>query len=202
MSQQQITFKNALTFCGNLGAGKTEVMKKIRKLSLDQLEIISVGNFFRQEAANRNISFAELQTLMISDSTIDVRIDTLQKEYLTANDNFIIDSRLGALFCREAFNVFLKVDEKIEGERIFKDFKNPHRKTEKVDTLEEVIVNNRKRVASEIQRYSTLYSGFNPMDTSNYDLVLDTTLLGEDEVAAIVFHSFKIWRNCVMQKVL
>lgn len=197
---KKTNFKNALTFAGNLGAGKTEVMKKIRKLSLDQLEIISVGNFFRQEATNRKISFAELQTLMITDSTIDVRIDTLQKNYLRVHDNFIIDSRLGALFCKEAFNVYLKVDEKVGGQRIFKDFKNPHRITERVDTLKEVIVNNRNRVASEIQRYSTLYDGFNPMDTSNYDLVLDTTLLGEDEVAAIVFHSFKIWRNCVMQK--
>lgn len=193
---KEINYKNAITLAGHLGAGKTEVAKKLRSISEDTLDILSVGKFVRTEADNRQMSLEDLHILMNTDSTIDVRIDTMQKEYLEEKDNFIIDSRLGALFCKGAFNVFLKVDEKVGGQRIFDSFsKDETRKSEKKETVQEVIVNNRNRVASEVQRYSTLYNGFNHMDASNYDLVVDTTFYTEQQVASIIFFAFKAWRH-------
>jgi cytidylate kinase len=72
-----------ITVCGNLGAGKTELIKKLAKRF--NLEILVVGNFFRQESVSRGLDFQVLHEMMLTDDSIDIAIDKRQKEYLVSH---------------------------------------------------------------------------------------------------------------------
>ena len=172
----------ALIINGNLGAGKTVVGKIIaEKISFT---FLSSGNFFREEAATRGITFDELHSLMIADPSIDTKLDERLKNFLSSSKGYVIDSRMAAFFEPRAFKVFLSVNPLVGAERIFDDTqKNPLRHSEaSAKTVSEVLAFNIRRAESEKIRYEELY-GFNHLDTSLYDIVLDTTHTTPEDLA-------------------
>lgn len=184
--------QNKITVNGDLGSGKTELVKKMALVF--NLQILSVGNFLREEAGQRNMDFKELHELLLTDDSIDLAVDARQKEYLIANSNYIVDSRLGAIFEPNAFKILLTVDRNIGAQRILDDIpKNPNRLVEAVATsLEDVLERNDHRVASELARYRKLY-GVNHLDPVHYNLVISTNDRTEDHIFQIAETAFAMW---------
>jgi cytidylate kinase len=182
----------ALIINGNLGAGKTAVGKILaERLSF---KFLSSGNFFREEAVSRDITFDELHKLMIEDSSIDKMLDERLQKFLSSSTHYVIDSRMAAFFEPGAFKVFLSVDPLVGAERIFDDIqKNPLRHSEaSAQNVSEVLDFNIRRAESEKIRYQELY-GFNHLDTSLYDLVLDTSASSPEDLANEIEEVYKEW---------
>jgi len=185
---------HAITLAGRLGAGKTSTADAVAAgLSYDRF---SAGKFFRDEAADRGISFQELHEIMKSDDQVDLTIDERQKKFLNSTDHYVIDSRLGHIFAPDAFNVFLEIDEEIAAQRIFDDLqKNPDRKTEMVTSVEEMLEHNRKRFASEKMRYKELYDIDNHMNPDEFNIVIRTDKYNLEEVTQKIIEAYEAWKE-------
>lgn len=165
-----------ITIGGKAGSGKSTVAKLIaEELGLKHY---SVGDLQRQLAKEKGISLLELSKLEEKDPKVDKQLDEKQKLLGERGDNFVIDSRLGAMFIPHAdFKIFLDADEKIRAKRILKD----KRAIEKSKTTKQTIANIKKREASENKRYKKYYR-YDCYDLAWYDLVIDTTGISPKEV--------------------
>jgi len=184
---------HAITFAGRLGAGKTSTADAVAAgLGYDRF---SAGRFFRDEAAERGITFQELHEIMDSDDQVDLTIDERQKEFLNSTEHYVIDSRLGHIFAPHAFNVFLEIDEEIAAQRIFDDLqKNPDRKTEMVKSVEEMLEHNRKRFASEQLRYKELYDIDDHMNPDAFNFIIRTDEYNLEEVTRQIIDAYEAWK--------
>ncbi len=160
---------------GRAGSGKSTIAKTLaKKLGLHHY---SMGDLTRQVAKERGISLLELGRLEENDDSIDRAIDEKQKE-LGKKDNFVIDGRLSAFFIPHAtFKIFLDADKVERAKRILADKRGEEKNLDLATTLK----NMEKREESENKRYWKYY-GFNCYDTKHYNLVIDTTHLGPDQV--------------------
>lgn len=180
--------ENKIIINGDQGAGKTKVAQLLAKML--NYEVLSTGNYFRDESEKRGMDFKSFHILMEEDPSIEKEIDFKIKELLINNTNYVIDSRMGAFFEPNAFKVYLTVDEKVGAKRMFEDAKNnPKRTVERVSTLEEMFKINKHRAESNYQRYLALYN-FEHNNTDHYDLVFDTTDCLAEEVANLIFIKF------------
>lgn len=90
----------------------------------------------------------------------------------------------------KSFKVYLTVDIDVAAQRAFHD---PNRKeTEKFDTLEEQKEDLQRRFQLENERYWKLY-GVRKEDMSNYDLVVDTTLITPEQAADKIEKAYQEW---------
>lgn len=190
---------NKITVNGDLGSGKSQLVKKMA--AFFNLQILSVGNFFREEAKQRNMEFNVLHELMLTDDSIDRAIDARQKKYLVANSDYIVDSRLGAIFEPNAFKILLTVDELVGAQRILDDIeKNPNRSVEAAAKLiQDVLKRNQHRVASELARYDRLYH-VNHLDPVHYNLVISTNDRTEEQVFQIAEMAFAMWLKGIVPR--
>ena len=91
----------------------------------------------------------------------------------------------------QSFKVYLKVDIDIATKRVYED--EARRDSErKFDTLEEQKKDIIKRYELENERYFELY-GVRKEDESNYDFVLDTSMLTPEEVADKIEIEYRKW---------
>jgi predicted cytidylate kinase len=131
------------------------------------LPYVYAGQIFRQEAAERGLSLAELNELALHDDTVDHALDDRQLELLRRG-GVILEGRMsGWLASRNeipAFKVWLHCDEDVAIRRL-------------VDRdggdVEEQRRYTRERVRQEADRYKRYY-GADPTDASIYDLILDS----------------------------
>ncbi len=167
-----------ITISGTPGSGKSTVAKEVAKRL--KLRHFSAGDFMRELAAERGISLLELSKLAEQDESIDREIDERNKR-LAAEDNFVIDTRLGFHFIPNSVKIFLKVSVEEAARRIFSDVVAKRRGQElefksEVDVVKAI----ERRMLSERERYQQYYS-INHYDESNYDFVLDTSDLSIEE---------------------
>jgi CMP/dCMP kinase len=143
------------------------------------LPYVYAGQIFRQEAAARGMSLAELNELARHDDSVDHALDERQLELLRRG-GLILEGRMSGWLAANneipAFKVWLTCDE---DERI-------RRLTDRDggDPAEQRRM-TRERVAQEADRYRRYY-GADPGDPSIYDLVLDSTQSSPPELAARV----------------
>ena len=177
---------------GDFGAGKTEVGKKLAERL--GYEFLSTGNFFRAEAEERGITFAQLHELMKTDKSVDEKIDAKVKAFVTTHRRVVVDSRVGPYFEANGFAVYFQVDSKVGAQRIFEDLeKNPARKSEAgVTCVEEVLENNAKRLESEKIRYLGLYQ-YDHTNLDNYNMSITTTEMRLEEVANVLMAAYRTW---------
>jgi CMP/dCMP kinase len=129
--------------------------------------------------------FNELGEIPKNRAEFDEKYEEFQKS-LPLTSKIILDSRLSYWCQPDAFNVFLDVDETIAAQRIL----TANRATDNHGTLAATIEENRKRREGETIRYMNLYQT-NPLDLSNYDLVINTTYLTPDQVVEQLIIWFK-----------
>jgi predicted cytidylate kinase len=153
---------NKITLSGFAGTGKSTVGKILR----DKLgyEFVSVGDFSRDYAQKRGLTINEFQEKCKKEPEPDDLIDEKFKQLCNEKENMVADYRLGFHFVKNAFNVLLKVSDKVAAERI----KKANRKKENTD-----IESIKKRNQEMKQRFINKY-GIDFTNENNYDLVINT----------------------------
>ncbi len=165
-----------ITISGMPGAGKTTVSKILaNKL---QFKLENIGNLRRKAAEERNMSLKEFNDWSKSNPEKgDKYFDDYQKKYGKENDNFVMESRLGAYFIPDSVKIYLDIDTYIAAERIWKN----KRKLEDCDNVEELKKSLEERIANDKERYWSIYS-FDPYNKNNYDIIVDTNELSVNQV--------------------
>lgn len=167
-----------ITISGTPGSGKSTVAKAIAKEL--NLKHYSAGDFMREMAESRGISLMDLTNLAKTDKSIDKEIDDRTK-HLALKDNFVIDARIAFHFIPKAMKIFLKADLKVAALRTWSDIAAQKRHSERqLKSEKEVYEAIVKRQQSEIKRFKEYY-GVDFLDSKNYDFVLDTTNLTQEE---------------------
>lgn len=154
---------------GTPGSGKSTAAKLVaKKLGWKHY---SMGDLQRQVAEERGISIAKLGELEQTDPNIDKEIDAKQKKLGKEEDNFIIDSRLGAFFIPHAqLRIFLDAEEEERARRIMGDIRGQ----ENYKDLAEAKKGMQEREEVNAQRYKKLYN-IDHRNKKLYNQFLDTT---------------------------
>lgn len=165
-----------VTISGRPGSGKSVVASRVS----EELGIphVSAGDFMRQMAGERGVSILELSRAAEDDIEIDREIDERTASLAAEGGDFVMDARLGWHFAPGSVRVFLDVRPEVAARRIFDARRGTERENVDLETTQRAI---ESRTESERERYLTYY-GLDYTDHSHYDLVIDTSELGIDEV--------------------
>jgi cytidylate kinase len=147
-----------------------------------QLAYVYAGQIFRQEAAERGLSLAELNELAQEDPTVDKALDERQLDLLRKG-NVILEGRMSGWLAHRNQIPAVKVWVVCaEAERIRRlvERDGGHFEAQRQATAE--------RVAQEQDRYRRYY-GAEVGDESIYDLVLDSTSTSPADLAAEVLRA-------------
>ena len=175
--------KEIVTLSGDIGGGKSSVAR-ILSATLGY-PIISAGGMQREIAASMGLTTLQLNEQSAKDRSVDDRIDAHTKMLGETRDHIIVDSRLAWHFIPAAFKVFLSVDALVGAERVF----SASRSEEQHHSLAHAVENNRSRTQLEASRFRTLY-GIELRNYRNYDLIVDTSWVQPDVVAATIERAF------------
>lgn len=171
-----------ITLAGTPGAGKSTV-KRILAQRLG-LKSYSVGDLRGQMAQARGMTIDEYNAFGLTDPSTDREADEYQKSLGETETDFIIDGLMSWYFIPHGFKVFLDIDPDVAAQRIY----NARMKeTGRDDEPEYASVEDAKRViadrmAGNSARYAKWY-GADPLDRSQYNLVIDTTNISPEQVA-------------------
>jgi cytidylate kinase len=180
-----------ISISGTLGSGKSTVAKMVAKAF--NLKQYQSGGFMRDMATERGMTLNELQVIAERDRSIDDEIDARQIKLGKEEDDFILEARLGYHFVPDSLKVYLKTSIDVAASRIMLSLhdNNSERVREGlVKNKAEIIKSLMRRRESEKMRYSDLY-GIDYEDESNYDLVIDTSIISAVEVSNIIIAKIK-----------
>jgi len=165
-----------VTISGRPGSGKSVVASQVA----ERLEVphVSAGDFMREMAAERGVSILELSHSAEDDIEIDREIDERTARLAEEGGDFVMDARLGWHFAPQSVKVFLDVRPEVAARRIFDARRGTEHENIDLETTERAI---ESRTESERERYLTYY-GLDYTNYEHYDLVIDTSDIGIDEV--------------------
>ncbi len=165
-----------ITVSGLPGSGTTSLAKHLSEIL--GIELISAGEVFRRLAAEHGMDIAEFGKLAEEDPSFDRLIDERQKEIALAHGDIIVEGRLSAWFVPEAdLKIWLFAPVECRVSRI--------QTRDMISDLARATDLTREREASEALRYQNFY-GIDISDMAPYHLVLNSGLLGVEELGEIV----------------
>ena len=171
-----------ITVSGLPGSGTTSLAKHLAELL--NSDLISAGEVFRQMAAEQGMDVAEFGRLAEKDPSYDRVIDERQKEIALEHQEIIVEGRLSAWFVPQAdLKIWIYAPVECRVLRI-----------QSRDTIGDLDTASRltsEREKSEAIRYKTYY-GIDIADLSPYHLILNSSLLGVEELGEIVTGATKI----------
>lgn len=167
-----------ITIGGNVGAGKTTLASKLAPaLNYEQLY---VGGIFRDMAAEKKLSIEQFYAQLKDDPAIEQAVDQRQAKMMRETDNLIVQGRIAWYFAKSSpakvFNIFLRVDPSTGAHR------SGERKENVGRSADEMVIATVEREKMERERYRMLYGIEDHLDPAHYDLIIDTSTLGEQEV--------------------
>lgn len=166
-----------VSIAGHVGSGKSATARIVAE-TLGWTHL-STGEMFREIAGRLGMTVLELNRHAETDDSIDEEIDGYLRGLAGVAKDVVIDSRMAWHFVPESLKVYLVVDP-IEGaQRVLR----ADRDDEDYATLEEAAAANIARMAAEAERYHELY-GVRRDDWRNYDIIIDTTDVAKEGVAA------------------
>lgn len=171
-----------ISFNGDEGSGKSTIAEKIA--SCLKFPHYNMGQFYRDLAAERGITLAELQEIAKKGPEIDNKVENSVLDLGKNQDNFVIESRTAWHFIPHSIKIYLKVDEEEGAKRIFQGKQNSNTRNNEdtnLNSVENIITSERSRKERDTKRYKDYY-GIDIRDERNYDFVLDTTNLSIDQV--------------------
>ncbi|HRW37011.1 MAG: AAA family ATPase [Acidimicrobiales bacterium] len=166
-----------ITLSGLPGSGTSTVARSAAtRLGLAHLD---GGTVFRSLAAEHGLSLAEFARLAEADASIDRSLDDRLLDR-ARDGHVLLESRLaGWLATRgglDALRVWIACDDRERARRVAG--REGH-------DLDAAVTANAEREASERQRYQDFY-GIDLTDLGIYDLVIDSTSSGPDEIVAML----------------
>ncbi len=165
-----------ITIGGTGGSGKNVVAEGLSKRLGYNYYVM--GDIRRLIAKEMGITLEELNRIAEENPSTDIEVDKFQESLGKKEDNFIIVGRTSYHFIPHSFKIFLKVDLEEGARRIL----GADRSEESFDALEQAKSSLQRRLESDKKRYRKYY-GIDPYgDLSQYDLVVDTTNMGIQEV--------------------
>ena len=174
-----------ITITGKPCSGKGAVTAYlIEKYGFDKF---SGGDIFRRIATERGIDILELNRL--HDTSVDRLVDEeiVKIGQRDIDKNIIFDSRTAWHFIPKSFKVFLDINEDEQAKRLL----GSGRSTEKIDlSVEEAKKSLNERWTLENNRYREIYD-FDNRDTSNFDLVVDTSNMTIEEVGEAIYSGYQ-----------
>ncbi len=163
-----------ITISGPPGSGKSTLAELLS--SRLGMELVSVGDIFRKQAENRCMSIEEFGLLAKHDKDIDRKLDEEQKKIANEKNNLILEGRLSGFLVDANLKVWLKAPFEIRAKRIARREEKPVARA-KAET--------REREECEKERYLKYYN-IDTTDLSVYDLVIDSSRWGAEEISEIV----------------
>jgi len=168
-----------ITISGTPGSGKSVVSRYIAKKL--RLKYYGVGELFREYAKKKKLNLIELDKFLEKNKKIDKKFNESIIKRLDNKDNFVLDSRIGFLFIKNAVHVFLDADLNLRAKRIFKD----KRKLENYRKAEDVKKEIDKRLRLERKIFKEIYN-VDFTDLRHYDLIINTTGMNVKIISDII----------------
>lgn len=170
-----------IAISGSPGTGTTTLSKLLAtKLNWQH---VYAGQIFRDMALARNMSLVDFNHYAAGHSEIDKELDKRMVQTARVMRDGVLEGRLSAWQVRQAgvpaVRVHLTAPEEVRAKRVAE---------REGKTVPQALQENRARESSEGERYKEFY-GVNPDDPALYDLVLDSSKLAPDELAARVLHA-------------
>lgn len=184
--------KHIITISGKPGSGKSSTADRVSELLGYTRH--SSGDIVRQYLAKHKITLDAYNDQAHEDHDLDAKVDE-QLRQLRDHRDIVIDSRLGFYWIPESFKVYLDLDLDTATARIFKDVtSNARRGVEGTSqsSLGTVAEQVHHRMDVEQNRFKSMY-GVDPFNTSNFDLIVDTSRNDPQSVAINVFDYYKQW---------
>jgi len=171
---------STLTISGPPGSGTTTIAKLLKgELGL---KYVYAGEIFRHKAEEMEMSLVEFGKYVEEHREVDVQLDDVMKGIIQVG-NVLVEGRVSGWLAHhydlKAFTIFLDASETVRAERVA---------NREGKSVQEVIAENRAREASERTRYKETYD-FDALDTSFYDLVIDTDDKTPEEIVKIILEA-------------
>lgn len=171
------------TFSGSEGSGKSGIAKRLAATL--GWPYYDIGGMRRTMAAEKGLTLEEYNKLGETDPSTDLEVDNYQTKLGQNNDNFVIVGRTSWHFIPHSLKIFLTTRLEVGAERIFKDLARRN-EAKNLKSLEDVIASLRRRTESDTYRYQKYFS-IDVYNLKNFDWILDTSDLTEEEVYQKVF---------------
>ena len=171
-----------VTISGLPGSGTSTIAREVAA-ALD-LPRLDGGTVFRSMAAERGMTLAEFGALAEQEPSVDLELDRRLAVAARAGD-VVLESRLAGWIARNegvaGLRVWVTCDERERARRVG---------AREGVALDDALVANREREASEALRYVTYYD-IDLSDLAPYDLVLDSTSVPPDQLVSEILGSVR-----------
>lgn len=182
-----------ISITGDLGSGKSSVAK----ILCEDLgfEYFSTGSLQRKLAAEKGMNTLDMNKFSESTKDVDDYIDNFLRQ-IEADKNaactYILDSRLAWHFVPSSFKVFIKVAPEVAAQRVLSDKarSNEPDSTDVASTMASL----QARMQSECKRFKEYYD-IDYRNESNFDLVVDSSVMTAQEVAASIIKAYQSHLN-------
>ena len=162
---------------GKSGCGNTTVSSMLA----EKLGIKLINYTFRQLAAEKGLTLAEVIENAKTDDSYDITVDTRQVD-LARQESCILGSRLAIWMLKEAnLKVYLLADPEVRAKRIL---------NREGGNLQEIIDFTSMRDNEDSRRYMKLYQ----IDNSNYefaDLIIDPSVNTPEQIVNIILEKLE-----------
>ena len=171
-----------ITISGTPGSGKSTVAQLLHERL--NLPYVYSGLIFREAAQKHGMSLEEFSRHCETQSDIDRELDNRQIELLRQG-NLILEGRLAGWLAHRhhipAFKIMLDAESTLRAQRIV------NREQGDVEERKREML---QREQSERKRYETYY-GIDLLDTSIYDLVIDTSNKTPEVIVDMIMQRLK-----------
>ncbi len=161
-----------IAISGKSGCGNTTVSTLLSKT----LGVTLINFTFRQLAAEKNLTLAQVIENAKTDDSYDVEVDTRQVE-LAKKESCVLGSRLAIWMLKEAdLKVYLSADDDVRASRIL---------NREGGDIEEIKRFTSMRDSEDSKRYKKLYN----IDNNEYsfcDLIIDTAKYNPEQIVELI----------------
>ena len=185
-----------ITISGTPGSGKSTAAEMLAKKL--KAERIYVGGIRRELAREKGMTLQELNQYAATHPETDVDVDTKAaaraRELEKKGRIVIVEGRTQFHFLPESIKIFMKVNPEEGAKRIWKDLQNKaaqeKRNEGNIPSFEAMKKRIYEREEEDAERYQKYY-GIDHRDESQYDLVINTTMITAVEAADIIIETIK-----------